>query len=94
MGDFITAKPSRTRRHDCAHHLPDTVPHSVTTNDLWRCDCGRRWSVADIAEPPEPGSLRLGMSIAEGVSIDGPDGSTYWRPYRARFIGFPWSWCR
>lgn len=80
---FTSKRPAR---HDCQDSLPRRVPDGVTRDDRWKCpDCGRRWEVSDIN--PNDGSLHIGMCSMEGVTIKGRDGSTYWRPYRARFIG-------
>lgn len=76
----------RPKRHDCTDELPPFVPSGVKHHDRWLCPkCHRRWSVSDIV--PRDGSLHIGMQSSEGVTIKGPDGSTYWRPYRARFWG-------
>jgi hypothetical protein len=77
------AKRSR-QRHDCQDHLPDVVPVNVQKEDIWRCpQCHRRWRLVDKAT----GDRMFSPEFAEGVVIDGPDGSTYWRPFRARLIG-------
>ena len=72
-------KPKRPgRRHDCE----DFTPHHSegAERDLWVCPiCRRRWRLTMKGD-------NCGVH-SEGVSIHGPDGSTYWRPYRARFIG-------
>jgi hypothetical protein len=79
-GQWIAKRQSR--RHDCAQHLPDTP--AGNEGDKWVCsECGRRWGLAHKARDPDGYSA----SFAEGVSIKGRDGSIYWRPFRARFIG-------
>jgi hypothetical protein len=76
------AKRSR-KRHDCQDHLPAVVPVSVQQEDMWRCpQCRRRWRLAYKVD-----DRMFSPEFTEGVSIQGPDGSTYWRPFRARFIG-------
>jgi hypothetical protein len=79
---WIRKRPPRG--HRCEQHLP-IVPEG-DEDDLWICPvCRRRWNLGCKAKPP--GELWIGAAFAESVSIKGPDGSTYWRPFRARFIG-------
>ena len=81
--DFIKARARA--RHDCADHLPSEVPAEVEVGDRWRCPvCRRRWVVSHLSSPEYP---RDPFVNYEGVRIDGPDGSAYWRPFRCRFIG-------
>lgn len=79
---WIRKRPARG--HRCEHDLP-AIPDGEE-DDLWICPtCRRRWNLCSKAAPA--GELWIGCTFAEGVSINGPDGSVYWRPFRARFIG-------
>lgn len=78
--------PKRRRhRHDCATNVPDQVPVEIAKGDVWVCpECRRRWRLIHKSEKGLPMNP---FHASEGVSMTGPDGSEYWRPYRARFIG-------
>ena len=76
MHEWIIRRPSR--HHRCEAELPSRVSHKIDSGALWVCPgCRRRWRLMG----------RNSGDFAEGVSIVGLDGSTYWRAFRARFIG-------
>ena len=70
-------------------HLCEDVAPTVHDGDLWRCPvCRRRWYVE-----PDMGST----AFSEGHSfyIDRGDQETgFWRPFRARWIGYPFPFTR
>ena len=83
-GEFIPNKRKRSR-HDCADHLHILEVHpEVVEGQLWVCICGRRWRLVakrELGSPPPSGHS------TEGVTITGPAGSQYWRPFLMRFVG-------
>ena len=82
-------KKNRRRRHDCASQLPVSVADydDVEVGDKWKCwVCGRRWTLSFIGVD-DPTRIVFAPHYAEGATIEGPDGSLYWRPFRAPFVG-------
>jgi hypothetical protein len=77
--EAVTWIRKRPPRHSCADHLPESVPVDVNEGDKWKCSCHRRWELMDKAEPLEEGQIRLRSGYLEGDTIEGPDGSVYWR---------------
>ena len=76
--------PRKATRHDCADYAPATIPDDVPERSLWTCPkCHRRWRLTHKASPRE---MWTGFH-AEGEWFRGPDGSTFWRTFRTRFIG-------